>query len=220
MKIPPSRINTALPQCISVPFPLSCPWWDQSLGSYTHASQSILGPSDRQKPGALCWAVGGRRPLASCGWLIGVVRVFTEVWGLILGVDWQVNIQRVQMYRWNVKGPAKGFFICWWRLEWNMTKEKLRDISKGELPDLRHKDQFTSHARVLFNLWNGLCSITIVELTGGALGLNNPDDVIRVISGRAWRQHISNRKAVLQTGGKEGKPHKRNRENLMKKDMI
>lgn len=102
-------------------------------------------PSDRQKPGALCWAVGGRWPLERCGWLIGVVCVFiTEVWGVILGVDWHVNIQTVQIYRWNVEGLAKGFFIRWWGLEWNVTKEilwcniqYLKMYFNGELPDFR-----------------------------------------------------------------------------------
>lgn len=127
----------------SIPFPklFSCPWWRHLLGSnnsspFPHAVawQRTLGPSDRQKPGALCWAVGGWWPLECCGWLTGVVCVFTEVWGVILGVDWQVNIQRVQIYRWNVEGLAKGFFIRWWGLEWNVTEDILWcDTSKDVL---------------------------------------------------------------------------------------
>ena len=84
-----------------------------------------LGPSDGQEPGALRWALGGRRPLEWCGRLIGVVCVFlTGVWGVVLGVDWHVNIQRVHVCGWNLKRLAKCFFICWWRLEWNVTKGK------------------------------------------------------------------------------------------------
>lgn len=109
-----------------------------------------LGPSDGQEPGALRWAPGGRRPLEWCGWLIGVVCVFlTEVWGVVLGVDWQVNIQRVHVYGWNFKRLAKCFFICWWRLEWNVTKGKSYMTNQrcivGEHHRFRLKDQFTRH---------------------------------------------------------------------------
>lgn len=159
MIIRPSRItkiyNHLKAQAFLFPEIFSRPWWRHSLGSnnssplpHAVAWQRTLGPSDGQKPGAQCWAVGGIRPVGCCGWLTEVLRIFAEVWRVILGVDWQVNIQTVQVYRWTVKGLAKGFFIRWWRLPWNVTKEILWcDLSKDARPDCGHKYQFTSYSK-------------------------------------------------------------------------
>lgn len=49
----------------------------------------------------------------------------TEVWGMILCMDWQVNIQSLQICRSNFKEMLKGFLICWWRLDGDVTKKIL-----------------------------------------------------------------------------------------------
>lgn len=75
--------------------------------------QPVPQISHGQKFGVLCWTVRRHRGLASCGWLMAALCVFTKVWDLILGQ----SIQGVLIYGWNVKGLVTGFVIRRWRLD-------------------------------------------------------------------------------------------------------
>ena len=109
----PSRNSFLVPDSVTFLAPTSVMAWQRT--------QCLSG---RHNPGALSRMLGRGWSLEKWG-LSGVACVLAEVWAVVMSVDWQVNIQRLNIWKWNLKGLAKCFFICWRWLEQNETEEKL-----------------------------------------------------------------------------------------------